>query len=299
MENSLHLGFPLLSSILFVVGAMFAKQASALGASSHTGAVLTNFCLALCWLVVGLVRGEALPPAEWGPPALVAAAFVGGQLCTFLALQYGDVSLATPVFGVKIILVAILTSLLAEKAIELRIWIAAILATVGVGVIQAGSGSASNTELTWGRAALSIGLALLAAIALTLFDLGLQHYGRVHGAERFLTTMFVFTGVLSCGLLPWTDRPGRLAEIGALWPLALATLLIAAQAISMSYALGRFGDVTRVNIVYALRGLWSVLLAWLVAHYSATPVDHLSSRTLAFRLLGAVLLTVSVVVALG
>jgi drug/metabolite transporter (DMT)-like permease len=254
---------------------------------------------------VGLVRGEALPPAEWGPPALVAAAFVGGQLCTYLALQYGDVSLATPVFGVKIILVAILTSLLAERAIDLRIWIAAILATIGVGVIQAGSGSAGSSgssgdaELTWGRAALSIGLALLAAVCLTLFDFGLQHYGRVHGAERFLTTMFVFTGVLSCGLLPWTDSPGRLAEIGALWPLALATLLIAAQAISMSYALGRFGDVTRVNIVYALRGLWSVLLLWLVAHFSAAPVDHLSSRTLAFRLLGAVLLTVSVVVALG
>src|SRR5262245_29651583 len=127
MENSLHLGFPLLSSILFVIGAMFAKQASALGASSTTGTVLTNFCLALCWLTVGLVRVEALPPAEWGPPALVAAAFVGGQLCTYLALHYGDVSLATPVFGVKIILVALLTSLLAERAIELRIWIAAIL----------------------------------------------------------------------------------------------------------------------------------------------------------------------------
>lgn len=237
--------------------------------------------------------------AEWGPAVALAAAFVGGQLCTYLAFQYGDVSLATPIFGVKIILVAVISSLMAEKAIELRLWIAATLAAVGIAVLQGGSSSHSGERLTAKRAALTIILSLLAATSLSFFDVGLQHYGRRHGAERFLATMFVLTGVLSCGLLPWADRPAPLRQSGAIRPLVLGAILIAVQALGISYALGRFGDATRVNIVYSLRGLWSVVLAWMLSQLATSPEGRHSPRTMTFRLLGASLLTLSVVVALN
>jgi drug/metabolite transporter (DMT)-like permease len=298
MDDSLHLLLPLFSSIVFVVGAMFAKRATSLGASPYTSTFLSNGCLALCWGIVGVVRSEGLPLAEWGPAVMLAAAFVGGQLCTYLAFQIGDVSLATPIFGVKIILVALISSFLAEKPIELRLWIAATLAATGIAVLQGGSGSRGGARLTAKRVALTIVLAVLAATSLSLFDVGLQHYGRRHGAERFLTTMFVMTGVLSAGLLPWADRPARLRETGAARPLVAGAILIAIQAIGISYALGRFGDATRVNIVYSLRGLWSVILAWLLNQLATSPEGRHSTRTMTFRLIGASLLTVSVVVAL-
>jgi drug/metabolite transporter (DMT)-like permease len=298
MDDSLHLLFPLGSSLLFVIGAMLAKQATSRGASPYTATALANFFLAVCWGAIGLVRGEGLPLAAWPPAVTIALAFVGGQLGTYLAFQLGDVSLATPVFGVKIILVAAISSLLAGRPVEPRLWVASLLATIGIAVIHADAGGSAGGR-SRRRAVLAIILALLAATSLSLFDVGLQHYGREYGAEAFLTTMFVFTGVLSLSLLPWADSPLHLRAIRAGWPLVVSAVLMAAQAMSISYALGRYGDATRVNIVYSLRGLWSVALAWLLVRLAASPEDNHSPRTLAIRLLGAVLLTAAVIVALG
>jgi len=298
MPGSLHLLFPLFSSLLFVVGAMFAKRAALRGASPYTSTVLSNLCLALFWGLFGALRAGSVSSEAWGAAAAIALAFVIGQLCTYLAFQYGDVSLATPIFGVKIIIVALLSSLLAEKAVEPRIWVASVLAAVGVGVVQASGKVARHARASARRVALTILLAVLAATSLSLFDIGLQLCGKRYGAEPFLVTMFVLTGVFSLGLLPWADRPARVREIGAVGPLAGAALLMATQAVSISYSLGQYGDATRINIVYALRGFWSVLLAWGLSRLAASPDGAHSNRTMLLRLLGAMLLMVSVVIAL-
>ena len=75
-------------------------------------------------------------------------------------------------------------------------------------------------------------------------------------------TVFVATGLFSCAVLPWADRPSRLAALGTTKPIVIGTLLMAANALSMSWSLSAYGDATRINIVYALRGLWAVALAW-------------------------------------
>ncbi|MDB5391645.1 MAG: EamA-like transporter family protein [Planctomycetaceae bacterium] len=298
MNDSVHLLFPLFSSIVFVFGATFAKQTAVRGTNPYTNTALSNLCLALFWTILGFARGTALPWDALGPAILIAFAFVMGQLCTYLAFQFGDVSLATPIFGVKIIIVAMLSSLLADQGVNFQVWIAAVLAALGIAVIQAGSGASRSTPLTTRRAVLTILLALLAATALSLFDIGLQACGRKYGAERFLTMMFFCMGVWSCGLLPWANGPAQLQRMGVIRPLLCGTVLMAAQAVSMSYALGHFGDATRVNIVYALRGLWSVGLAWLLSQLAVNPEGGHSPRTMVFRLVGAILITVSIFVAL-
>jgi len=299
MNGPWHLLYPFFSSILFVVGALSAKEAAVRGASPYTNAAACNFCLAMLWLVFGVTQGSFLPPSAWGPAAAIACAFVLGQLCTYLAFQYGDVSLATPVFGVKIILVAVISSLLVENPLPLHIWIAAILASVAVGIVQAGGGGTRSQETSspW-QTALAVTLALLAAFAFSCFDVGLQFYGARYGAMSLLTTMFVLMGVISCILLPWVDRPGHLYRIKAMGPLAVAAVFIAAQAISLSYALGQHGDATRVNIIYSLRGIWSVIIAWMLSRLAISPEGQHSSRTMWFRFTGAIFLLICVVMAL-
>ena len=53
-----------------------------------------------------------------------------------------------------------------------------------------------------------------------------------------------------------------------------------------------------MNIVYSLRGLWSIALAWLLARLAVSPEENHSPRILAVRFIGAILLTASVIVAL-
>ncbi len=237
--------------------------------------------------------------AGWWNAIWIAIAFVGGQLSTYLAFRLGDVSLATPVFGVKIIIVAFLSSLVHQSGIEARTWLAAALATVGVIVMQLGGSNANSPKLTARRAALAIGFALIAATSLSIFDVGVQMAGKRYGATVFLTTMFTWVGLLSLGLLPWTDRIRTLRENRAMRPLGGAGLLMAAQAISITYSLAQYGDATRINIVYSLRGLWSVLLAWQLSRWAASSEGHPDTRTLIVRFVGTVLLTTAVIVALA
>lgn len=299
MQDSVHLLFPLLSSILFVIAATFAKQATLLGVSPYTATALSNFLLASCWFTFGCMRGQWLPLAGLGMALWIALAFVGGQLATYLAFRLGDVSLATPVFGVKIIIVAFLSSMVHQSGIETKTWFAAGLATVGVMVMQLGGSGTKSPQLTTRRASLAIGFALLAATLLSVFDVGVQSAGKQFGAIPFLTTMFSSVGLLSLGLLPWTDRVETLRKNGSAKPLILAACLMAGQAISITYSLAQFGDATRINIVYSLRGLWSVLLAWILGRwFLSAAADHPSRSTLLLRLVGAVLLTTAVVIAL-
>jgi hypothetical protein len=110
--------------------------------------------------------------------------------------------------------------------------------------------------------------------------------------------MFIATGLLSCVFLPWVDRPTQLLRLKATTATLVGTMLIAIQAISMSYSLSVYGDATRINIVYALRGLWAVILAWAVARLFGGNESLHSARVMGMRLFGALLLTVSVIVAL-
>jgi drug/metabolite transporter (DMT)-like permease len=295
----LHLLFPLASSIVFVFGIMFAKQAISGGASPWTNTFLSNAWLAAIWGLSAVVQGEYLPPALWWQAALAGFAFVAGQLLTYLAFQYGDVSVATPIFGVKVVIVALLLSLIAGEAVGTRVWLGAVLAAAGVAVVQAGARSPRKDQLSPGRAAVTVLLALCAAIALSLFDIGLQFWSRTAGAARFLPALFVFTGLFSCGFLPWIDAPPRLARLKVVKPLLVGSVLMALQAMSMSYALGQFGDAARINIVYALRGLWAVALAWLLARAFGGAEARHSVTIMLLRLAGAVLLTLSVIVALS
>ncbi len=299
MDESLHLLFPLFSSLVFVAGAMLARRATLRGTSPYTTTFLANILLAGCWVAVGCAQGELLAVSGWWPAFWIAVMFVGGQLCTYLAFQWGDVSLATPIFGVKIIEVALISAWVSQQPVPTRIGIAAGLAALGIAVIQAGAGQGSRGTVNARKAAVTIVLALLAATALSLFDVGLQRYGREYGPVTFLSGMFGLTGVLSCGLLPWVDRPSQIRERNAMKPLLLGGILMAVQAISISYSLGRFGDATRINIVYSLRGLWSVVVAWLFSHFAVTAEAKLSRRTIVLRLLGALLLLISILMTLS
>jgi drug/metabolite transporter (DMT)-like permease len=294
----LYLLFPLFSSVVFVLGMMLAKQAIDLGVTPWTGTFFANVWLALFWAGVAIVRGEVLPVEAWGDAALIGLLFVLGQLFTYLAFQFGDVSVATPVFGVKVLMVAALTSLLAGINVPANVWAAGAMACVGIILIQWSSGPAHANART-SRRGLTIILALGAAFCLSLFDVFLQEWVGSWNSYAFLPVMFGAAGILSLVFLPKVDGPKRLRELKATrWMLA-GTLLMATQAMSMCYALAEFGDAPRINIVYALRGLWGVVLAWLLARTLGTNEATLSRVVMLRRLAGALLLTAAVFTAIA
>ena len=68
------------------------------------------------------------------------------------------------------------------------------------------------------------------------------------------------------------------------------------------YALGlallSMGQAAPANVLYSSRGLWSVMLVWLVGHWVQSREQHLGVRVLAWRLAGAVLMMAAIVLVL-
>lgn len=275
---------------------MHARKAIGRGASAWSGTFYGNLWLGLTWLAVGVFWGKVIPIQEWWRAAIVGLLFFLGQFFTYAAFRFGDVSVATPVFGVKILFVAVLSSFVSGLDISTSVWIAAFVATAGVVLIQSGAGSNGRSDKI--RMLITILMALLAAFSLSLFDVALQYWGKSFGALPFLPVMFVCAALFSCLILPWTDSPAKLKSLKALRPMTFATILMALQAMGMTIALSQFGDATRVNIVYALRGMWAIVFSWILAQAFEGGEQHTPHSIMIRRAIGAILLTGAVVLSL-
>ena len=288
---SIHLLLPFCSSVLVVFGLLNLQRAQLRGASTWTSMIL------VCWTSAGVfpalvfLGGTMQPVTLLWQPAIIGCLFLAGQLFTFLAVQRGDVSIAAPVLGIKVLIVPAIALFIVDDQLSARVWVSAAIAVIGIGFVQARDASIDRSRIL-----ASIGFALLAACSMTLFDLLIQRWASAWGAGYFLPTAFGFAAVFSLTFLPLADRPSRLRQIGATRYLAIGALLMAIQAIGMTVTLGLFGDATRVNIVYSVRGLWGVLLSWVLARAALEARAAGADRTMAMRLTGAVLIGLSVII---
>ena len=160
-----HLLLPLVSSLLYVAAAMFVKQAADGGVGPWRTSFVCNWITAIIFLALLPFGGTIPGPVQFYQPAVVALLFVGGQLLTFLALDKGDVSVATPVMGVKVILVAVFTIAFTGQTVRWQLWLAATLSFIGIAFLNRNGGKGSHGAL--GR---TIVLSLLAASCYASFD---------------------------------------------------------------------------------------------------------------------------------
>ena len=293
MKLHLALLVPLACAFLYVIAALTVKRAAAFGAGVWRTSFLSNWAMALLFIPVWFrLGGQVHPPGDYWQPAATALLFFGGQTLTFLALSRGDVSVTTPVMGAKVILVALFSSLLRVGEVPLQWWIGAALSTTAIGLLHVGGQSRPRQV---GQTAL---LALGSATAFSLGDVLLQKWVPVWGAGSFFPPMFLLVGLLSCAFIPLFKAPLAALRAPAWRWVAPGALLLAANNAGIVLAIGLIGSATVVNIIYSLRGLLSVLLVWLIGHWFTSDEQHLGGRVLGYRLVGAGLMVVAVVLVL-
>jgi drug/metabolite transporter (DMT)-like permease len=278
-----HLLLPLGSSLLYVAGALCIKQAAAYGVGVWRTTFVANLICALVFVSLIPLGGELPAWTEWWRPGLVACLFLAGQILSFLALQKGDVSVATPVLGIKVVLVASFTTLVLAEPVSVQLWVAAVLSSVGIGFLNRNRGTGRHVGRT-------ILLSLLAAASFAMFDILVQKWAPAWGAGRFLPVMMSFVALYSCALIPFFHGPLQSIAPGARRPLALGGLFIALQGLLLITTLAIWGDATAVNVVYSARGLWSVLAVWSLGHWFENRESALGGKVLRSRLAGAALL---------
>ena len=295
LQDSFHLLLPLAASLLFVCGLLFLKRATLAGVNPWTVSLVANLWAATLFSGFWFMESDPVNYRLLWQPALVGLFFICGQMGTFFAITHGDVSIAAPLFGVKVLLVAILATLIGGVTLAPAIWVAATMATIGIALVQwTGSGKRKRIWYT-------IASAMGASTSFSVFDVLVQRFCSSEAAAwttgRFLPIMFWFVATYSSLFLigfQW-DKFGLRAVRRS---LLIGGFLIGMQAICIVFTLSAFGDAPRVNVVYSMRGIWGVVLAWGAALIWGGNEANLTRKTMFFRLGGALLITISVVIAI-
>ena len=290
-----------MASLLFVCGLICVKRATTHGITSWTVTFLANQWAAIVFSTLWFLGGPGQPWAQLWQPAVIAMLYVCGQVATFSAIRFGDVSLATPIFGIKVVLVSFLVTFSLGQNLTALVWGGAILATIGIGLVQwvpprkrTSDARPVSSVMDKRGILLTVGLAVSASVCFALFDILVQSWAPAWGAGRLLPISYWFVAVFSLVFWPWFQRP-RTWNPHDKSVLLAGTLLIALQALCIVFTLSTFGDAARVNVVYALRALWGVVLAWAVAKRWGGSEATLPSAILLTRFVGAGLLTFAVI----
>jgi drug/metabolite transporter (DMT)-like permease len=222
-------------------------------------------------------------------PLLVAVLLVVGQCAVLWSLTCGDVSVATPIMGSKIILVALFSTVIAGVAVPLHLWMAAGLSTVAIAILNR-SPTGAHHHLT-----LTVLGALLAAAAFALFDVLVMLWSPAWGAGRFLPLVMGLGALLSCAFFPLFEGPLRQLPRTSRPVLLAGSVFVALQGLLLITTVAVFGNATAVNVVYSTRGIWSVLLVWWFGRRLGSEEGDRGRQVLGWRLIGAALMTVAVI----
>jgi drug/metabolite transporter (DMT)-like permease len=279
---------PLLGALVYVAAALCIKRAAELGVPTWRATWVCNAVAALFFAPLMLFGGTIPPWHQFWQPALVALLFVAGQVLSIHSLQKGDVSVATPVLGLKIVMVAISTTLLIGNRLSISLWAAAALSSIAVALLNA---TESGKHHHVGATVVTAGGA---AAAYAVFDVLVQKWSPAWGLGRFLPVMMGFVAAYSV-LFRVTKRAPAMGRVGVGGWLAAGAICLAVQSLLIVFTIARFGNATVANVLYSSRGLWSVLAVWLVGHWFANREQHLKPSVLTARLLGSGFLLTAII----
>ena len=248
---------PLVSAIGYALSAIFLKRALEDGAGRWRVTFICNMVMAVGYQACWVLRTQPFSRIGALHAALTACVAFGGQTGLFLALNRGDVSVVAPILGTKVIWVAVFSTVLVGQAPTGLVWLAVLATALGAAILGYQPGRQPR------HVALSVGTALTTSGLFGLSDVLFQKYAPQWGFGSFEPTMYFFLGVLSLSYLPLM----RGEEGKAPGWLGAGAVLLAAQAVVMAYAIATYGGVTKLNVLYNSRGLWSVVLVWRFGHW--------------------------------
>ena len=279
---------PLLSALGYALAALMLKRATEGGTGPWRVSFLTNWVQATIFSLLWLIPTEhPATPTHIMHAVISGTVFFVGQVFTFLALSRGDVSVATPVLGSKVIFVALFTVLLGAAAVTPAMWAAVGLTAIATALLGA-SGRVKREALF---RSLLYGFSAAAAFAFT--DVLQQRWVRAWGFTHYAATMFLTVAVLSFGLIPFFRASLRALPAPALrWGLAGGSLL-AVQAMGVAWCIVNIGATT-TNVLYNSRGVWSVILVWTVGHWFGNVESAHGRSVMLRRLAGSALLLAAI-----
>jgi drug/metabolite transporter (DMT)-like permease len=282
--------YPLIAALLYAFGALLLKRSSDLGIGLWRTTFVANLIVASLFSLLWLFGDQPIERDLLWQPGIIALCLFFGQLSQFLALEKGDVSVAVPIFGLKVVIVAFLTPFLTGDEVSLKIWIAALLSVIGITFLNQKDNGKRPRHLMITLVAGGVG-----AFCFAIFDVLVQKWGPSWGATRLLPCVFWINALLSFGLIFRFKAPLSAIPLQGWRWLTSGSVMLGTQSIIFVSTLAIYGKATSTNIVYASRGLLSVLLVWAIGHWFMNQEQHLGTKVLRMRLIGAAMMLSAIV----
>jgi drug/metabolite transporter (DMT)-like permease len=288
MSFPLYLLLPLISAFVYTFAAMFFKRLIDEGVNLLYINFLSNIATCLLLSPFFFCDPHAHGPVPVFHPLIVGILFIAGQTFSLLALKCGDVSVATPLLGSKVILVAFFTVAFIGIPVRPEYWIASVLVIVALVLLR------SNNAADKKRFLPTVIYSLLCAACFGLSDVLIQKWTPHYNANTFIFMMFALVSLLSLGFIPFfCNSKIRFAKPVSYFLIA-SIGCIAVQTVLMAIALGHFGNATAINIVFSSRTIWSVVLAWGFGSFFNNNERQLNNSVFFKRLGGAALILVAI-----
>jgi len=271
-----------LSSRLFV--ARLQRSVGALLILSH---VLMGLVSVLC---LPLVLPQPLP--AWriflGPLAACSLFYVAGQTALFLALKHSDASRVSPLLGIKLVVLAVITSIWMHQRYSASQWAAVFLAVAAAWLLNRSGGALRWQSIAW---------VLAACLGYSLSDLNIRRLvacfaelGLFRASLLSTLLCYAFLGVGCLPFLPLLRKQPRQAWLQAA-PFAGAWL------IAMLCLFACFGSIGVVfgNIVQSTRGLISIALGAAIAGAGLHDIEaHVDAAVQRRRILAALMMLAAI-----
>lgn len=274
----------------YAIAATLSKLALARGAGILRISFLMNWVFVLVFVCLLWGHEGLVPWAKIQYPLITGLFFFLGQVFTFTAIRFGDVSLQTPIMGTKVVFAVLIALVLGTEVVTFSLVLAAVVAMLGIGLL----GFSGDGVERVGRTLL---LALLSAFFFAGSDTMVGYYANDFGVPMFLFLAILMNAALSCLLIPFFRE--SIAQIPAsAWSLIIAACLtMAGQALLLNYTLGRYQHVAEINVIYSTRGLWTVLFGALSLGFIVSGGRPLLSKRIFYlRLSGALLMCVAIAI---
>lgn len=289
----MHLLLPLIAALSFAAASLVFKRAFAEGATVAHALVVNNVALGIVFLPLLAIDPHPVPWDRLHLPLITATAFLAGHLLNVISLRVGDVSVATPLLGAKVVFVALIAKFAFDTPLTGAQMVAAGLTTAGVFVT-------GLTDFKPGRSAgLTTLLALGCSAGFAITDVLIQVWASEFGVFNFLALLFAALGLESALVLPFLGVHTLKAPAAAWRCIGLAAVLTAIQAIIITGTIGYWRDAAGVNVVYGTRGLLSLALVWWAGHWFGNAERKDSGpKVMLARAFGALLILSAVALAL-
>lgn len=293
MLEIFDISLPFFAAAFYCISVAFIKLSSSSGKFSASSVLVINNIISGLVFIPQLFWGE--PVKDWGlvwQPLLAGAFCALGNIATFLCAQKGELSLMTPIMGVKILIVLLLSHIFLSSALSASFWVSGIVCCVAVFIM-----GYSHKTFESNRLKITIFLALCACSSYAACDICIQKYAPNFTVPQMLALCTIMMPVSIIPYIPKFFKQIRVAGMRCISFGVLAGIFMVFECYLMFLSIVGSVGAALCNILYNTRGIMAVIMVLILGRYFGE-LKELSQASAMRRGLGALMILVAVFIVL-